>query len=185
MRLFLAVELPAPLRQSLARLRVSLDPDGSRARWVRPESLHLTLAFLGEVDSERVESIQHALTAIRSEQIHIVVQGVGFFPNIRSPRVLWVGIVSEGLQAVVVGIRQRLVEIGFPREARAFLPHLTLARAGRKGTIGRTLVEAAIRLSETEFGSFSANRVCLFRSHLQKSGAVHEKLSEFVFSSMA
>ena len=181
MRLFVALELPAPLQTDLGRIGKSLDEHGSHARWVRPVAIHLTLKFLGEVDPSQVGLITDALMGVRANRLDLRIRGVGFFPSSDAPRVLWAGVQDEGIGRLASIVDGTMTDFGFPPEGRAFHPHLTLARAPRKGTIGRTVVEAAERLEETDFGSFSTRSFVLYRSYLDEAGARYAKIADFVF----
>ena len=179
MRLFIAAKVPRTVVASISALRERLDPERSGARWVRPESLHLTLKFLGEVDPSRLEGIGEGLDQIRRAAFNVVVSGVGFFPNERSPRVFWLGIQSDGLEQLARDVEIRMVEAGFPPDERAFEPHLTLARRPRQGRIARQLVEAAGRLPDEALGTFRVESYHLYQSHLERSGATYTILGSY------
>jgi 2'-5' RNA ligase len=182
MRLFIALDLPETIESALMEVREALDPDGGHARWVGRGSMHLTLKFLGEVSENRVPEIRRVLERIGCGPVEARISGIGFFPNDRAGRILWAGIQSERLPALAAEVEEAMAGLGFPPESRAFRPHLTLARASRKGTMGSRWVEAAKTPNEPEFGSFTARSFFLYRSRLEKRGAVHEKLAEFVFA---
>ena len=134
MRLFVAVNLPAEERRAIwdaaASLRAALLP----VRWVGEPALHLTLRFLGEVEAERAPAIEAALAkAVRSLKAFAVgVGGVGAFPSLAKPRVVWVGVERHpALELLANDVELALMDLGFEPELRPFAPHLTLGRARR------------------------------------------------------
>ncbi len=135
MRLFVALEIPAAVRDNLAAqikmLRdFSVQVADKRPRWVRPENLHVTLKFIGELSPAKFEGIRSALAAMHSDApVHLHFRGLGFFPNEQYPRVLWAGVnASANLPSLAADIDSALGTHGVARETRAFSPHLTLAR---------------------------------------------------------
>src|SRR5437763_1068853 len=136
MRVFIGLDIPGEIRarisEYLHRIR-ELAPD---ARWVRTESLHVTLQFIGEATEGRVEAMQEALGQIKAPSFEVEFGNVGFFPNPRSARVFWIGIhASDALPQLAATIDGRLEKLGVAREEKVYKPHLTLARAtSRKAT---------------------------------------------------
>jgi len=148
-------------------------------RWVAPESIHITLKFIGEMPEKRLEDIDAALTGFTWKPFTITVRGVGFFPGNRSPRVFWAGMEAPTMKDMAEELDTRMERLGFDKEKRAFRPHITLARA-RDTRIESSLVTAAEPFQEHEFGAFSVDRVYLFQSTLQAAGSVYEKLKEYL-----
>jgi 2'-5' RNA ligase len=162
MRLFVALEIPAAVRDNLAaqvkELRdLSAQLADKRPRWLRPENLHVTLKFIGEVSPAKLESIRDALAAIHSDApVHLQFRGLGFFPNEQYPRILWAGIeASASLPPLAANIDSALETQGVAREKRAFTPHLTLARFEPPG-MHEKLCAMIRRNSGREFGSLQA-----------------------------
>ena len=187
MRLFIALEIPAVVRENLAGLMEELrgsDAASSKkkARWVPSENLHVTLKFIGNVEAGRVEAIGAALAEVRSnEAINLRFQGLGFFPSDKRPRVLWAGIAaSRNLAAVASAIDAKLERVGIPRDTRAFAPHLTLARFDPPG-ISDGLRSATSREGAREFGVACCGEFHLFESKTRPSGAEYTRLSSFPF----
>src|SRR5262249_43289479 len=149
------------------------------ARWVAPESIHITLRFLGEVPEKRIDDIDAELKGLTWKPFTITVRGVGFFPGTRSPRVLWAGLEAPTMEGLAEQLDTRMERLGFEKEKRAFRAHITLARA-KNNRIDSSLVSGAAKFEEHDFGSFTVDRVFLFKSTLKPSGAVYEKLKEFV-----
>src|SRR5215467_4464421 len=179
MRLFIAVDLPDNVRQQLGHIQQALRPLTDSARWVAPESIHITLKFLGEVPEKQIENVDSALAGLSWKPFTVTVRGVGFFPGNRSPRVFWAGLEAPTMKDMAEEVDARMERLGFDKEKRAFRPHITLARA-RDNRIDSSLVTASEAYQEYDFGSFVADRVFLFQSTLKSSGAVYEKLKEYL-----
>ena len=179
MRLFIAVDLPTELRKELGNVQKALEPLTESARWVSPESIHITLKFLGEVPEKRVDDIHSALAGLSWKPFTVTVRGVGFFPGNRSPRVFWAGMEAPTMQDLAEELDSRMERLGFDKEKRAFRPHITLARA-RDTRIDSLLVTGSAKYEEHDFGSFTADRVFLIHSTLNPSGAVYKKLKEYL-----
>jgi len=179
MRLFIAVDIPTELRKELGNVQKALKPLTDSARWVSPESIHITLKFLGEVPEKSVDDIHDALAGLSWKPFTVTVRGVGFFPGNRSPRVFWAGMEAPTMQELAEELDSRMERLGFDKEKRAFRPHLTLARA-RDTRIDSSLVTASAKYEEHDFGSFTADRVFLIKSTLNPSGPVYEKLKEYL-----
>jgi 2'-5' RNA ligase len=180
MRLFLAIDLPDALRREIGELQERLRPVLGGWRWVRPEGIHLTLRFLGEVspadDARHREAWRRA--AGESPAVGFTVGGLGVFPPRSSPRVLWIGVEStrppDGLGVLAASLEAAARAEGFPEETRPFRPHLTLARAERRGRPRRPEPERTARLGDVE-----ASEVVLFESRLGPRGARYTALEAF------
>ena len=179
MRVFIAVDVPNEIRKALGDVQRELRPLTNSARWVAPESIHITLRFLGEIPDKRLDDIITALTGLTWKPFTITVHGVGFFPGTRSPRVFWAGMEAPTMQGLAEQLDTRMDRLGFEKEKRAFRPHITLARA-RDSRIDSSLVLGASDYAEHNFGSFVVDRMYLFKSTLKPSGAVYEKLKEYL-----
>ncbi len=186
MRLFVALDLPEDVRHSLAELIERLKPKCPGARWVRPESMHLTLKFIGHAiadgDLRKLGELRAALATIHSnEPVQLHFRGVGFFPNERRPRVVWCGVeASRNLAQIAAEIDRALEPLGIPRENRAFVPHLTLARIEPPRPLD-ALARQAEELKSRDFGAARENRFYLFESKLKPSGAQYTKLETYSF----
>jgi RNA 2',3'-cyclic 3'-phosphodiesterase len=179
MRLFIAIDVPNDVRKALGEVQRALRPLTGTARWVAPESIHITLRFLGEVPEKRLEDIDAELTGLTWKPFTITVRGVGFFPGNRSPRVLWAGMEAPTMQGLAEQLDTRMERLGFDKEKRAFRPHITLARA-KNTRMDSALVSAAAKYEEHDFGSFTVDRLFLFKSTLKAPGPAYEKLKEFL-----
>jgi 2'-5' RNA ligase len=182
MRLFVALDLPDAVRRALAELIAQLKPKSRSARWVHPESTHLTLKFLGNTDAQKLDSIRAALAKIHSAQpVELHFRALGFFPNEFKPRVIWTAAeASPNLFELAAAMEEAFEPLGFPRESRAFVPHLTLARINATKGI-ENLVRAADALKSYDFGSARESEFHLFESTLKRSGAEYKKLATFPF----
>jgi 2'-5' RNA ligase len=186
-RVFVAIELPPPVRQKLTehidRLRDHF-PD-ARASWVRDESLHLTLKFLGDTQVTDVEGLAQSAqrAASKVERFEIVVAGCGTFPPKGQPRVLWIGIddLSGQLAFLHTALEDECAKASFSREERPFHPHLTIARI-RKAHDSRRL--AAVH-KEIGFDpeTVRASELAVIRSELNSEGSRHTIISRHLFSS--
>ena len=180
MRTFIAVDLPAELRVELGRWQEKLRKSARGARWVRPEGIHLTLKFLGEISSAQVIEVSKILSTLpRIAPFEIHFKGFGFFPHARRPRVLWVGIEPcPTLEALAAQVDKSLETVGFAREQRAFKPHLTLARF--RVPRPQPEIEKAISTGgPTVLGPITVREFFLFESILRSQGAAYRKLARF------
>ena len=184
-RCFIALNLPAEIKGRLAELEARLKEARADVSWVKPENVHLTLKFLGGVEEARVPLVKRAVQeGLRREgPLVLTLAGLGVFPNPRSPRVVWVGVGgdTERLQNLQERLEQALGEVGFPREARSFSPHITLGRMrSRQGAA--SLMELVGHLGANEVGSLKAESIELMRSQLHPAGAVYTILESFSLS---
>ncbi len=180
MRLFIAVDLPAELKERLAEVQRRLGEAAQYLRFTRPEGIHLTLKFLGEVEPALFERIVAAMheAAATAQPLELVASGLGVFPSLRSARVVWVGVEGdvESLQALQRDLDQRLHRLGFPRERSAFTPHLTVARVrdGLSPADRAALAQVLERLRPPEPARFPVDELVLFESFLKRGGARYE-----------
>jgi len=181
MRAFIAIEIPDGVKEAIAAVQARVRSAAVVASWPRPEGIHLTLKFLGEVHEVRVPQIMRALTLALSdrERFRLGLEGVGTFPNPAAARVVWLGIVGEvgklvALQAVV---DQVMVGLGVARDDRPYTPHLTIGRikhirsrdAWLKGLAGST---------NFELPGFDVASIRLMRSELMPTGAKYHELGK-------
>ena len=183
-RAFVAIELPPHILTHLENLqsRMKQDVPAGLVRWVKSEGIHLTLQFLGDVPTTQIEAIAAAIQAVCVSYTPFVfhVGGLGCFPNLRRPNVIWVGVDEPGgiLPRLQRDIEQSLKPLGFKPEDRKFSPHLTLGRikGGRPAEL-QALGEY-ITHSKVQIGEAQAAAVHLIRSELLPGGAVYTSLAE-------
>jgi len=186
MRLFVALELPDEVRAALVELIAQLTPLCRGAKWARAEGMHVTLKFIGHAvadgDTEKLAAVRAALATVKSDTpVDMRYRGTGFFPDARRPSVFWAGIqASPNLAPLAADIEKALEPLGIPREARPFVPHLTLARFKSSGRVKRVVVEAE-KFAEREFGSSRETEFHLFESKLKSDAAEHTKLESYRF----
>jgi 2'-5' RNA ligase len=180
-RTFIAISLPSPVLQAIGEAQETLRGKGLDIRWVRKEGIHLTLKFLGNVDMDQVGQIQAAIekAAKGFSSFTLKGEGIGVFPDLRRPRVVWAGISGdvEVLRSLQGDLDSQLKPLGFPKEKRPFKGHLTLGRA-KSRLDGTKLTSAFEALAEFRTESFSAQEVVLFQSDLRPGGAVYSRLAE-------
>ena len=179
MRLFIATDLPESLIPTIADVGHRLYSGAKSARWVRPESMHLTLKFLGETAIERVEAVDEQLRQVRAQPFKVKLSGVGFFPSARVPRVFWMGIESQAFRELAEQVDKQTLKLGFPSEKRPFSPHLTLARSRRDHRLEHALVEESSRFSGREFATFTTDRFGMYQSIQTPDGAEYERMFEY------
>lgn len=203
-RSFIAIVLADPARSAVEAYFAQLRGTVSGVAWTPSENLHLTLKFLGDVMPVRLESLAARLAKIAAEQppLALTVAGVGAFPSLRRPRVLWIGAVAPGVGPLAGAVDWACAAEGFAPETRPFHPHLTLGRvrqargtrrrrpSPRRGAPGEsrdrpadpTLALAALdRDRERVFGVSPADALVLFRSELGPAGAHHTCLARWPF----
>ncbi len=192
MRLFVALDIDDDIRERIARFVDGVSAFAPDARWAKPESLHVTLKFIGEQPEPAGEQIKQALSAIAASAVDIRFRRYGFFPTPKSARVFWVGMeAGPQLATLASAIDEKMATLGIPQEERAFTPHLTLARgAGRSGSPRRSkgdtpnrvfelLQKRIVALPPPEFGSMTARKFFLYQSQLSPKGSKYTKLARF------
>ena len=135
MRLFVALNLPPPVREAVWAAAAPLRELGLPVKWVRGDGIHVTLKFLGDVADAREAELAAALAraAAGARGLPLALGGFGVFPDLHRPRVVWAGIAPEpGLEILQHRVEQEFAPLGFPAEARPFRPHVTLGRAQRE-----------------------------------------------------
>ena len=180
MRLFVALDVPDVARRALTELISKLQPKSRGARWVQPENLHITLKFIGHVESDKLAPIRDALSTIHSaEPLDLRFHGMGFFPNEHRPRAVWCGIAaSANLAPLAADIDRALAPLGVEAETRPFTPHLTLARFKTDEGVA-AVVHAANEMKSYDFGHSVETNFHLYESLLKPSGAQYNRLASF------
>jgi 2'-5' RNA ligase len=191
LRLFIAIPIPEPVRDEIIRVQRELQPlaPHGAARWTRPDQFHLTLRFLGDVPVAGLDTLQESVNAIclNARPLQMRAEGIGFFPNPHSPRVVWVGIDDkEGLlvdlqKRIETAVRPFTVEPG----EKNFSGHVTLGRLKNlKPLDARKLAAHAHALKDRTFGEWMAHEIEIIRSELSPAGARHTTLAVFRLGAM-
>jgi 2'-5' RNA ligase len=192
MRLFIALDIDDAIRERIARFVEGVQGFAPDARWVKPESMHITLKFIGEQPEPAVEPIKLALRTVNASTTEIQFRGYGFFPTAKSARVFWVGMeAGPPLSALASAIDEKMAVLGIPKEDRAYSPHLTLARGSggsgsprwRRGDgpsrAFERLQEKLASLPSPEFGTMTPREFFLYQSQLSPKGSKYTKLERF------
>jgi RNA 2',3'-cyclic 3'-phosphodiesterase len=180
MRTFVAIELPEEIRGVLAGEQARFRSAAADARWTRPEGIHLTLKFLGEVPDNQVARVERALREIgHLEPFRVRIKGFGFFPEAVRPHVFWAGVdAPPQLAQLAARVEATLAPLGFAPEKRAFSPHLTLVRfkVPRRQPKLQELVAAG---GDGVLGDFEVSEFFLWESKLTPHGAQYRKVAHF------
>jgi 2'-5' RNA ligase len=195
MRLFIALDIDDQIRQHIGRFIEGVSGFSPDARWVRLESLHITLKFIGEKPPEIIPALQESLEKLSVPPFDLTFSGTGFFPTPKSPRVLRIGIQAPPeLQKLAVAIDDATAQFDIPKEDRAFSPHLTLARKSggsgsprkqtedRPNRVFQRLQEKLATMPKPEFGTMTAREYFLYQSQLSRNGSRYTKLHSFKLS---
>jgi 2'-5' RNA ligase len=184
LRTFVAIELDQKLKADLKRVQDGLISQVAprSVRWVQPDRIHLTLKFLGDTPSEKMDDIRSALTLAAADVAPFTygVHGLGCFPNTRRPRVVWVGL--QDPQGSLVRLRDaveaQIAPLGFPTETRPFRPHLTLGRVQRHASKSEIIEIGSVVFNSTlgTIGEGSVTEVSHIKSDLRPSGSVYTTL---------
>jgi 2'-5' RNA ligase len=187
-RSFIAIDLPEETRKALAAVQEQLKQSRARVRWVRTNSIHLTLKFLGNIHPAQVEDIALAVAEeIRDHPpITLRAAGLGAFPSRRKPRVIWIGMEGEvqRLTRIQARVENALEPLGFVREKRPFQPHLTIGRVKDRSRL-QALIDAMATLDMEPFNSFDADEIILYKSDLRPTGAIYTKLHRMPLAASA
>jgi 2'-5' RNA ligase len=186
-RAFVAVDLEPQTVQQIAEAIAQLRPRMPGIRWLPPANFHLTLKFLGDIDEVKVASIAAALERdlYPFSCFTINAKGLGVFPDLRRPRILWVGLVGDELNALASRVEKTLVPFGFAAERRAFTPHLTVGRWRQFDGSPKELGDEIDKWQGHDFGRSKIDEVILFQSVLKPEGAVYRPLKTVVLTKKA
>ena len=181
-RTFIAVEVPEPVREKLSREIAFMKAGAPLVKWSRPENIHLTLRFLGDVKEtdleELFEAVRESVEAVAPFALEM--KGIGAFPNWRHPRVVWAGC-GEGegeATGLAAAVEEACVELGYEPERRPFRPHLTLGRV-KQPADAMGLAEAVRGAENKPFGYLDVDEVVVFMSSLRRTGPVYSPMARF------
>lgn len=184
-RLFVACEVPDDVKETIGEVIEGLrQKSGSAVRWIRPEGLHVTLKFLGEVPTRKLPAVKLAIqeAVVGHSPFELEFSTIGTFGGREGLRIMWVGIAGDvlRLEALVRAVNAALAVVGFEPERRPFRPHLTLGRVRDEiSTRHRAEIEVAVGKQTVPASSWRTAQVSLMRSRLTASGANYEVLATF------
>jgi 2'-5' RNA ligase len=180
MRTFIAVELPPEVKRKIEEVQSPLKRTDTYVAWVKPGNVHLTLKFLGEVEEERIEDVfQGTETALKgSKAFNLSLKGLGCFPNLRRPRVVWLGVDKgkDGLAFMQRQIEEELSELKFPKEQRPFSAHLTIGRVKSPKNIEKLI--SLIETTNFQTEEVVVDEVVVMKSQLHPQGAIYTPLKK-------
>lgn len=180
MRTFIAVELSSAVRRRAGELIAHLQTAEAKVTWVRPEQMHVTLKFLGDVPNIEVPKVCAAVVSgsAACEPFELGLHRAGAFPDVERARTLWIG-VDRGLEPVRAlqhSVESQLARLGFPKERRQFHPHLTIGRVRQGGPELQDLSQLLNQFADFNAGTCSIGEVLVLGSFLDPSGPTHEVL---------
>lgn len=174
-RTFICIEIPDSIKERIAALQSSLRRIDAQISWVKPENIHLTIKFLGDVPATSIDRMREASdrAALSVEAFEIEIGGAGCFPSKNKPRVLWVGLTSmpAPLKHLRNAVEDELAREGFPREEKSFSPHLTIGRVRSPKNAAR--VAEVLTGTGFEPEIFQAEELIVMRSDLNPGGSVY------------
>ena len=178
LRVFIAVKIDSPIQRILASIQSDLKKSGADVKWVNVEGIHLTLKFLGDITFAQLNQIQPAMEqSCRRKPFSISIKGLGAFPKIDQPRIIWTEITEEKneLKLLAEELEKNLEAAGFPKEGRDFHAHITLGRA-RSAQRQFALVKLLKEYTLPEIPAQQVSQITLFKSTLTSDGPVYESL---------
>jgi len=182
-RSFLAFELPEFVKEELSGLIRSFNRGVSKVRWVKRENMHLTVLFLGNISEETIPAMAEDISDIceRFSPFIVRMKGVGCFPNIRNPKVIWVGIDGEieRMAKFYESLVMNLSKYGIKQENRTYRPHLTLGRIKGNSNIRDRMVGMISKGREITDKEFILQELVLFKSDLRPQGPIYTKLNSW------
>jgi len=180
-RTFIAIELPDKIQSDIRQLKHSFLPYRFDIRWVKPLNMHLTIKFLGDVDPADLDTIGKLLSDIAGNfpSFDLIPRGLGVFPSLKRPRVIWIGIAGQTdvLGSIQQSVNGGLNEIGFTTEKRPFRGHLTFGRIKSRVDQDR-LLDALHAQQKFVSKAFTVENLVMFKSELTPSGPIYTKLYE-------
>lgn len=181
-RTFIAIKIPEDIQEKLIGIQEKLKQSEAHVSWVKPGNIHLTLKFLGNIQegqiSKIISSLEESVKTLSPFQLQVGYAGA--FPNLRYPRVVWVGVTDDetgSLKTLQKDLNLRLAKLGFKKENGRFNPHLTLGRV-RSQKNRSNLLRAVEAIVNIWVGEISVDAVYLIRSELKPTGAEHTDLAK-------
>ncbi len=184
-RTFVAIDLPAAVQEALDRFEKELQRAQAPISWVKPERIHLTLKFLGDVAPERIPEVQGSLEQVAATAAPFRLQpsGCGAFPSLKQMRVIWVGLQGDGeaLKRLQTGVEEAMGKLGFKKEERPFRAHLTVGRVKGRQHL-RALQDLLMARQSFEAEAFDVTELVLYKSELRPEGARYTPLFRKTFN---
>jgi len=185
-RLFIAIPVPLAVREEISRAQSQLQRNSPPGiiRWTRSEQFHVTIKFLGDVQSEQVQALAKAVFLVCSKfpKLQLSAHGIGFFPGSQRPRIVWAGVADKSgkLRELHREMEQAVLPFGPAKAEESFTGHITLGRfkPGHRGSTDKLLERVAI-LNRRDFGNWNASEVEIVRSELTSLGATHTPMYTF------
>jgi 2'-5' RNA ligase len=181
-RSFLAIDFPEKVKETIAAYSRALGRIPSGIKWVSPNQVHLTLKFFGSLPQESIDKMGSPLSEVASEYpgLKLTLKGIGAFPNLFRPRVVWIGLGGdlESLGKMQKAIDQALIPLGIPQEDRPFHPHLTLGR-NKSNELNQGLYQELSRWPGEETPPFRVEALTLYQSDLKPTGPIYTPLGLF------
>jgi len=183
-RCFVAIEIPKPIQALLKPVQTHLQSEIRKVSWTKSGNFHLTLKFLGDVDSEAVGAVSKSVQNVAATQSPFSIEfgGIGAFPSLTRPRVIWVGVKHGAaiISHLVKAVNLELKPLGFPTDNR-FHPHLTLGRL--RSPINLQPLKSVLRQYDTiDAATVSVNEITVMQSQLHPNGAIYTPLNVCHFS---
>ncbi|MBS7658158.1 MAG: RNA 2',3'-cyclic phosphodiesterase [Candidatus Bathyarchaeia archaeon] len=179
-RCFIAIDVDQKnVIEKILSIQKVLEESKVDLKLVEPQNIHLTLKFLGEINEEKVKKVIEAIKDIQFKPFKIILKGLGVFPTINYPRVLWVGVTNgfKEISLIFLKLEDKLAKLGFPKEERGFSPHLTIARV-KSGKEKTELIKVLEKFKNEEIGEVPVESIKLKRSILTSKGPIYSTLFE-------
>ena len=180
MRTFIAIELPDNIKKEIEQLQAPLKRTEAFVSWVKPSNIHVTLKFLGEVPEEKINEVFSATQKALEEtgKFSMSLKGTGTFPNLKRPRVIWIGAGSgeEELSLMAKRIEEEMAKIGFPREKRKFSAHFTIGRVKSPKNLEKLM--GLVESSDFQTEKIEVGEVVVMKSQLHPAGAIYTPLKK-------
>ncbi len=180
MRTFIAIELPENVKKEIEQVQTPLKRTDAFVSWVKPKNIHVTLKFLGEIPEDKINEVfsatQKALEG--AKKFTMSLKGTGAFPNLRRPRVIWIGTGSgeEKLSHLAQRIEEEMEKIGFPKEKRKFSAHFTIGRVKSPKNIEKLM--ELVESTDFQTEDIEVSEVVVMKSQLHPAGAIYTPLKK-------
>jgi len=179
-RTFIAIEIPEPIKLSIAKIQEELIRENAHITWVKPQNIHITLKFLGEIEESLVDNLSTVLTAVthQTQPFAVEIQRIGAFPNLKRPKVIWIGAKSENnaMENLALTIEDKVSRLGFEIENRPFKAHLTLGRVKDMSGIDGVMKKLDDN-KNFHAGKYTPTEIIIMKSDLTPTGAIYTPLN--------